>query len=60
MQQRVDFILRSNQNGTDFLTLEEKPRDSNVLCDLEKGKQMQRHMLQFWSNWLGSKLLYHN
>ncbi|KAI8138754.1 hypothetical protein BJV82DRAFT_629506 [Fennellomyces sp. T-0311] len=56
-QQRVDFILRSNQNGTDFLMLEEKPRDSNVLYDLEKGKQMQRHMLQLWSNWLGSKLL---
>jgi hypothetical protein len=54
-QQRVDFILRSNHDGTDYLTLEEKPTDQEASYDFNKGKKMQQHMLKLWSNWLGSR-----
>ncbi|GAA5800663.1 hypothetical protein HPULCUR_006099 [Helicostylum pulchrum] len=56
-QQRVDFILRSNHDGTDYLTLKEKPTDQEASNDFNKGKRMQRHMLKLWSNWLGSRAL---
>lgn len=56
-QQRVDFILCSNHDGTYYLTLEEKPTDQEASNDFNKGKRMQQHMLKLWTNWLGSKLL---
>ncbi|KAG1322993.1 hypothetical protein G6F62_009920 [Rhizopus arrhizus] len=56
-QQRVDFILRSNHDGSDYLTSEEKPRDEEASYDINKGKKMQQHMLKLWSNWLGSREL---
>ncbi|KAG1144100.1 hypothetical protein G6F37_001511 [Rhizopus arrhizus] len=56
-QQRVDFILRSNHDGSDYLTSEEKPTDEEASYDINKGKKMQQHMLKLWSNWLGSREL---
>ena len=56
-QQRVDFILRSNHDGTDYLSLEEKPTDQEAHYDFKKGKRMQQHMLKLWSDWLGSTVL---
>ncbi|EIE89934.1 hypothetical protein G6F47_001311 [Rhizopus delemar] len=55
-QQRVDFILRSNHDGTDYLTLEEKPTDQEARYDFNKEKKMQQHMLKLWSDWLGSTM----
>jgi hypothetical protein len=45
VQQRVDFILRSNHDGSDYLTLEEKPTDSEAKYDYKKDKEMQQRML---------------
>ncbi|KAI8077041.1 hypothetical protein BDF21DRAFT_453197 [Thamnidium elegans] len=56
-QQREDFILRSNHDGTDYLSLEEKPTDQEAHYDFKKGKRMQRHMVKLWSDWLGSTVL---
>ncbi|CEJ02189.1 hypothetical protein RMCBS344292_16202 [Rhizopus microsporus] len=56
-QQRVDFILRSNHDGSDYLTSEEKPTDEEASYDINKGKKMQQYMLKLWSNWLGSREL---
>ncbi|KAI7905685.1 uncharacterized protein BX663DRAFT_484161 [Cokeromyces recurvatus] len=56
-QQRVDFILRNNHDGSDYLTSEEKPTDKEALYDFKKGKEMQRNMLTLWSNWLNSSTL---
>lgn len=56
-QQRVDFMLRSNHDESDYLTLEEKPTDDVAKYDYKKGKQMQRNMLTLWSKWLNSNVL---
>lgn len=56
-QQRVDFILRSNHDESNYLTLEEKPTDDVAKYDYKKEKQMQRNMLTLWSKWLNSNVL---
>ncbi|KAI7856637.1 hypothetical protein BDC45DRAFT_567205 [Circinella umbellata] len=53
VQQKIDFILRNSNDESDYLSAEEKPGDKNENNDLCKGRQVQRHMLDLWNQWLG-------
>lgn len=56
-QQRVDFILRSTNERSDYLSSEEKPYAKNTVKDLENGRQLQKHMLSLWESQLKSTVL---
>lgn len=53
-QQRSDFILRNLNDGSDYMSSEEKPGHQDIHCDIQKAKRLRNHMLQLWRNKLGS------
>jgi hypothetical protein len=50
--QRVDFILRSLNDDTDYLSAEEKPGLKGVKKDIGKGKTLQMAMLRKWTQYV--------
>ncbi|KAG0905391.1 hypothetical protein G6F33_012202 [Rhizopus arrhizus] len=50
--QRVDFILRSLNDDTDYLSAEEKPDLKDVKKDIGKGKTLQMAMLRKWTQYV--------
>ncbi|KAG2216060.1 hypothetical protein INT45_012961 [Circinella minor] len=52
--QHVDFILRSINDNSDYLSAEEKPGFKGVKNYIRKGKALQKAMLRRWTDRLGS------
>ncbi|KAG2217506.1 hypothetical protein INT45_001793 [Circinella minor] len=48
-RQRVDFILRSSNDGSDYCSAEEKAEGKSDAKDYRKGKVLQRGMIDLWA-----------
>ena len=47
-RQRVDFILQSSNNGSDYCSAEEKAEGKIDAKDYKKEKVLQRGMIDLW------------
>lgn len=54
---KKDFILRDTNNGTDVLTVEEKPSVKGAKAGIRKGNMLKKHALCLWSKQVGSSVL---